>query len=67
MIKPPCAKDCPNRSMECRLTCQPYKEYRAAKEADYARRAKIVDGLPDHPGKNSNIRRSVRNSFKGQK
>ena len=67
MIKSPCVRDCPNCSMECRLTCQPYKEYRSAKDADYARRAKHCDGLPDHPGKNSAISRKVRRGFSGRK
>lgn len=64
MIKQPCVKDCPNRSMECRLTCEAYKEYRAAKEADYKKRASYMSGQPDHPGKDSNIRKNARNQIK---
>lgn len=64
MIKQPCAKDCPNRSMECRLTCEAYKEYRTAKDADYAKRARYTSQLPDHPGKDSNIRKKARNQIR---
>ena len=64
-IKQPCAKDCRNRSMECRLNCEDWKEYRAAKEADYEKRAAYMSGQPDHPGKDSNIRRKARNQIRG--
>lgn len=63
----PCVKDCPNRSMECRLTCQAYKEYRAAKEEDYAKRARYTAGLADHPKVNAAISKKARNGFKGRK
>lgn len=66
-ITSPCVKECPNRCMECRLTCQPYKEYRAAKEADYAKRAKHCDGLPDHQGMKTAISRKVRRELNGRK
>lgn len=64
MIRHPCAKDCPNRSMECRLTCEAYKDYRAAKEADYKKRASYMSGQPDHPGIDSNIRKKARNQIR---
>lgn len=64
MIKQPCVKDCPNRSMECRLTCEAYKDYRVAKEADYKKRASYMSGQPDHPGKDSNIRKKTRNQIR---
>jgi hypothetical protein len=50
--------------MECRLTCEAYKDYRAAKEADYKKRASYMSGQPDHPGKDSNIRKKARNQIK---
>lgn len=31
----PCAKDCPDRSAECRLTCTAWKEYVEKRNIDY--------------------------------
>ena len=56
-IKQPCAKDCPNRSMECRLTCEAYKEYRAAKLEDYKRRANYFADKPEDLRSGSKARR----------
>jgi hypothetical protein len=50
--------------MECRLTCEAYKDYRAAKEADYKKRAAYMSGQPDHPGKDSNIRKKARDQIR---
>nr|DAP48210.1 MAG TPA: hypothetical protein [Caudoviricetes sp.] len=38
MIQQPCAKDCPDRSAECRLTCPKWAEYTAERAKDYEQR-----------------------------
>lgn len=35
----PCRQDCPDRSMECRLTCEKWKAFEAYKKKVYAARA----------------------------
>ena len=35
MVKPPCERDCPRRTAECRAKCAPYLEYEEAKQAEY--------------------------------
>lgn len=46
-----CAQDCPDRSAECRLTCERYKAYRAEKLKEYDRRARIMEERPDSTAK----------------
>ena len=38
MIKCPCSKECPSRSVECRKTCRPWIEYEADRRKEYERR-----------------------------
>lgn len=38
MLIQPCKRDCPNRSGECRRTCDAWKAYEAERAADYERR-----------------------------
>lgn len=33
----PCIKDCPNRSAECRLTCEAWQDYEARRDETYKR------------------------------
>lgn len=61
-----CQRDCPDRSAECRLTCERYKAYRAKKEADYAERARVYAQIPDSPAKTRNIQRNTRYKFRGR-
>lgn len=35
-MKMPCVKECPNRTAECKLTCEKWKEY----EAEYLKERK---------------------------
>ena len=37
-VKPPCGKACPDRTAECKLTCDKWKVYEEAKCAEYAQR-----------------------------
>ena len=37
-VKPPCGKACPDRTAECKLTCDRWKAYEEAKRAEYAQR-----------------------------
>ena len=37
-VKPPCGKACPDRTAECKLTCDKWKVYEEAKRAEYAQR-----------------------------
>lgn len=40
----PCTPDCPDRSAECMLHCpHGYAEYRAARDAAYAQKAKAAE------------------------
>ena len=61
-----CPPDCPNRSMECRLTCKEYKEYRAAKEEEYKKRAKVYASQPTGPQKDANLRKKAKRQFQGR-
>lgn len=35
MVKPPCERDCPRRTVGCHTKCAPYLEYEEAKRAEY--------------------------------
>ena len=37
-VKPPCGKACPLRTVECKFTCDKWKDYEEAKRAEYAQR-----------------------------
>ena len=37
MVKPPCERDCPRRTVGCHTKCAPYLEYEEAKQADIER------------------------------
>ena len=37
-VKPPCGKVCPDRTVTCKLTCEKWKVYEAAKREEYAQR-----------------------------
>ena len=65
-IKQPCAQDCPNRSMECRLTCEAYKEYRAAKMEDYKKRANYFADKPVDLKQGSKARKKARQQQEGR-
>lgn len=44
----PCSPDCPDRSAECMLHCpHGYAEYRAARDAAYAQKAKAAEASRD--------------------
>ena len=34
MVKPPCERDCPRRTVGCHAKCAPYLEYEEAKQAE---------------------------------
>lgn len=38
MVKPPCGKVCPDRTITCKQTCEKWKAFEAAKREEYARR-----------------------------
>ena len=35
MVKPPCERDCPRRTVGCHAKCAPYLAYEEAKQAEY--------------------------------
>ena len=35
MVKPPCERDCPRRTVGCHAKCATYLEYEEAKQAEY--------------------------------
>ena len=35
MVKPPCERDCPSRTVGCHAKCAPYLAYEKAKQAEY--------------------------------
>lgn len=37
----PCAKDCPDRAWDCKITCPKWAEYEAEKQEIYAARLEI--------------------------
>lgn len=39
MVKPPCERDCPRRTVGCHARCAPYLEYEEAKQAALRRRS----------------------------
>lgn len=67
MSRQPCTRDCPDRAAGCHGKCKKYQEYRAEKEQDYKKRVNCLASSPDNPGRESNIRKRVRNRFKGYK
>lgn len=42
--KPPCGKDCPDRSPGCAVTCQRWLDYVAERNANYKARRQRCDG-----------------------
>lgn len=47
MVKPPCGKVCPDRTVTCKLTCEKWKVYEAAKREEYAQRKIAAASRPD--------------------
>ena len=43
--KHPCSKDCPERTAECKKTCEKWKPYEAQKREDYKHRAQMSDTI----------------------
>ena len=39
--KHPCSQTCPDRTAECKRSCERWKQYEAAKQEDYKNRAEI--------------------------
>ena len=39
-MKQPCVKECPDRQIRCRETCERYREYRAWRDTMYEQRQK---------------------------
>lgn len=66
-MKHPCVKDCPNRSMECRLTCEAYAAYRAKKDEEYRRRAHYMESQPESKGRERQSRINTRRRLRGRK
>lgn len=62
-----CRPDCPNRSAECRLTCEPYKAYRAEMLKEYEKRAQVYQGVPDSPLKQRLANRKAQDKLRGRK
>lgn len=58
-----CQRDCPNRTAECRLTCEAYKQYEREKFADYRSRAEKVRSEPERHGLTQNIQKNARTRF----
>lgn len=61
-----CPKDCPERSAECRLSCDRYKEYSEGKMAEYAKRAKALESVPDSPMKKRHANKNALNKMRGR-
>ena len=38
MVQPPCGRECPDRTVTCKMACEKWKVYEAAKREEYARR-----------------------------
>lgn len=60
MMMQPCAKDCPDRSAECRLTCTKWAEYTAEREKVYQKRLAKLMGKEDNYAKSKKIQRLMR-------
>lgn len=60
MMQQPCAKDCPDRSAECRLTCTKWAEYTAEREKDYEKRLAKLMGKEDNYAKSKKIQQLMR-------
>lgn len=43
--KHPCSKECPERTVECKRTCEAWKQYEAEKMEDYKHRAEVSDTI----------------------
>ena len=46
-VKSPCTRDCPDRSPECRATCERHKRYEAEKAAERAQAERSRRGNVD--------------------
>lgn len=60
-----CPRDCPERSAECRKTCQRWKEYRERALKEYDRRAKAGSSYIDSNRKQAAIRKNARKKLNG--
>lgn len=60
MMMQPCAKDCPDRSAECRLTCTKWAEYTTERDKDYEKRLAKWMGNEDCYAKANKIQRLMR-------
>ena len=40
-MKPPCDRNCSDRTWDCKLTCPKWAEYEAKKQEEYAKRLEV--------------------------
>lgn len=55
-----CQKDCPNRTAECRLTCEAYKAYEAQKQEEYRKKPVTAMSYPDKVARLRNYKKNCR-------
>ena len=55
-MKCPCTQNCPHRSAECCISCEPYLEYAEQKLAQYARNAVHSNNTGTTPAQERRVR-----------
>ena len=55
-MKCPCTQNCPRRSAECRISCEPYLAYAEHKMAEYARNAVHSNNTGTTPAQERRVR-----------
>lgn len=60
-----CPRGCPERSPECRRTCEKWKSHREKALQEYDRRAKAGRSYNDSPQKKAAIARNARKKLNG--
>lgn len=60
-----CPKECPERSAECRKTCERWKKYREKQLKEYEKRARAGSAYLDSQRKQAAIRKNARKKMNG--
>ena len=63
----PCRKDCPERTATCHCTCMKYKQFRAYKDEQIARKNQLIQDRPLSHDLEMKYRKKLKNGKKGRK
>lgn len=63
----PCTRECPDRSAECKASCEKWAAWEEIKRAEYAKRKMLKESSPCGPTKAANVKRKAMSTKSGRK